>query len=74
MEEDISPRGYRIVRWLDRYDNKCLLNESSLATEPCIWLGMAGGGMHLTQQMVADLLPYLQRFVDTGKLAAEQSR
>lgn len=55
-------------KFLDRDGETCSLQKSSLATDVCIWLGCAPNRMHLTQQMVADMLPLLQRFVETGEL------
>lgn len=68
-------RGFLRSEFIDRYGNKCSLQKSSLATEDCIWLGVHedfNGGdssrMHLTRDNVAELLPYLQKFVETGEL------
>jgi hypothetical protein len=90
MEE--TSRGFLRGGFVDRYGNKCSIQESSLATEAAIWLGVSdptpkvlvpGRGwqevplppetyissrMHLTQDMVAGLIPLLQHFVDTGEL------
>jgi hypothetical protein len=75
---DTTARGFRYYEFTDRYDGKCSLQESSLATEDAIWLGMNRGThhhgtclarMHLTREMVARLLPILQEFVDTGHLS-----
>jgi len=71
-----NERGVRIATWRDRYGAPCSIQESSLATaEACIWLGRdgllsdhRGGRMHLTQDMVRELLPLLQAFVETGKI------
>jgi hypothetical protein len=68
VQEDVTERGFNVVTWRDRYDQHCTLHESSVATEPCIWLGKFGEPMHLTQEQVAALLPYLQRFVETGMI------
>lgn len=63
-----SERGFTIGRFRDRYNARCSIQESSLATENCIWLGCdetAGGEparMHLTRDMVSALLPVLQHF------------
>ena len=85
---DLKPtnRGFLLGKFTDRYDNKCSIQKSSLATEDCIWLGVdvpfateecptcktpqppQSQRMHLTQKQVADLLPWLQRFVATGEL------
>ncbi len=90
-----NDRGFLRGEFVDRYGAKCSLQESSLATEACIWLGVnepevkilvpgegwkdvpipegatRSGWMHLTQKMVADLLPALQHFVETGELPAD---
>jgi hypothetical protein len=74
-----NDRGFLKGRFKDRYGVDCSIQKSSLATEDCIWLGcdkiMVGelgqpykNRMHLTQGMVADLIPILQHFVETGEL------
>ncbi len=89
-----TQRGFSKGSFSDYNSINCSIQESSLATEDCIWLGIdvprltvfedAGMGkyietdlpknwsvdsrMHLTRQQVSDLLPLLQRFVDTGLL------
>jgi len=104
MEDSKTHRGFDISEFIDRYDTKCSLQKSSLATEDAIWLGVSNvdpkimvfdagrlgidtkgevngwveydipeevllsSRMHLTQEMVAELLPYLERFVKTGEL------
>lgn len=76
MKIETTQRGFGYVKFNDRYGSKCSLQESSLV-EPCIWFGVdkafegSGPGtmrMHLTQEMVSELLPLLHAFVDTGKL------
>jgi hypothetical protein len=72
-------RGFLKGKFKDHYGVDCSIQKSSLATEDCIWLGCDGGDgvqsryagvrMHLTQSMVANLIPLLQRFVETGELA-----
>lgn len=64
--------GFAIGEFKDHYGEPCSLQKSSLAFEDCIWLGVHKPGsdrMHLTQEQVADLLPLLQRFVETGELS-----
>lgn len=73
-------RGFIRGEFSDRYGAACSIQESSLATEDCIWLGCehetvdhvtnkgAGARMHLTQAIAADLIPLLQTFVATGRL------
>ena len=58
-----------VVGFTDRTGKQCTLQESDITTEHCIWLGSAScRPMHLTQDMVRELLPYLQRFVESGHL------
>lgn len=68
-------KGLALAEFKDRYDAGCIIQESSLAGDPCIWLGVMtttegkpNDPMHLTQDTAADLIPLLQRFVETGKL------
>lgn len=97
MERRQTERGFNIIEFTDRYGLPCSLQESSLAGEDAIWLGVHdpqpkvlvhGEGwkpvdlqalvdgelhlstrMHLTVEMVRELLPYLQSFVEKGDLA-----
>lgn len=100
MKTRRTERGFNIANFTDRYGVSCSIQESSLATEACIWLGcddanpqmfvpngkptawrplplpeLPPGGdfsfntrMHLSQDQVAELIPLLQHFVDTGEL------
>lgn len=93
MNLSATQRGFLRGEFVDRYGVKCSIQESSLATERCIWLGvndpnpkifpgnntgwhdyelpenvMCTTRMHLTQKMAAELIPLLQRFVETGEL------
>ena len=74
-----TDRGFAHAEFKDRYDAPCSIQKSSLAFEDCIWLGcdrakfdqqgrFCGARMHLTQEMAAELIPLLQKFVDTGEL------
>lgn len=74
-------RGFLYAKFLDRYNAPCSIQESSLATEPALWLGCDTGThhlgrcmarMHLTQAQVAELMPLLQYFIENGRLPAEQ--
>lgn len=63
------PRGY----FNDWYDKPCVISLSSLADDRCIWLGRVDslhGRMLLNIEQVKELLPVLQRFVDTGDINA----
>ncbi len=72
-----TPRGFLRADFVDRNGDKCSIQESSLATEEAIWLGLNKGThhmgkclarMHLTRKHVEALIPLLQRFVHTGRL------
>jgi hypothetical protein len=98
MDITKTARGFSCLTFADRNGEACSLQESSLATEPAIWLGVDDARpmilastlrsdltgwvnfpipddvsfttrMHLTQDQVAALLPYLHQFVETGELA-----
>lgn len=75
-----TSRGFGMYDFTDRYEQKCTLQKSSLATEDCIWLGVNNSGpqmgnkdidhgrMHLSQEQVEALLPILKKFVKTGDI------
>lgn len=71
-----TQRGFAISEFGDLYGQICSLQKSSLADEDAIWLGVStdlegkvvNNRMHLSREMVADLLPDLQRFVETGEI------
>ena len=76
-----TERGFTRGEFKDRYGAACSIQESSLASEPAIWLGCdhetvdragmpCGARMHLTQELAAKLIPLLQTFVETGELPA----
>lgn len=76
LEFKYTERGFARAEFVDRFDAQCSLQKSSIAFEaPCIWLGVDRSAqgqeslrMHLTQEMVRDLLPALTAFVETGEL------
>lgn len=85
MKLELTARGFAHANFKDQYDANCSIQKSSLATEDCIWLGVddepqrhhvtqewLGQRMHLTREMVAVLLPLLQRFVETGELGTDK--
>jgi hypothetical protein len=69
-------RGLLRGNFKDQREAKCSIQESSLATDQCIWLGVdetfegevCPARMHLTVDMVRDLLPHLQKFAESGNL------
>lgn len=40
LTENKTARGFKYCEFIDCYDNKCSLQESSLATNCAIWLGV----------------------------------
>ena len=81
MQRNVTQRGFTSYDFADLYEAACSVQKSSLATEDAIWLGVdrppydvktgeAGswGRMHLNREQVAELLPLLQAFVETGDL------
>ena len=81
MKRSKTSRGFALITFKDMYEQPCSLQKSSIATEDCIWLGVhdqidlntkevvgPGVRMHLTQDQVKELLPLLQKFVDTGDI------
>lgn len=63
---DMSPRGFAIVNFNDLYQEKCSIQDSSNGEHKAIWIGVNSSRMHLTQDMVKQLLPFLQEFADKG--------
>lgn len=41
IEKDTTERGFGLYKFVDRYGEPCSLQESSLATEACVWLGIS---------------------------------
>jgi len=86
MELKRTLRGFVSADFTDLYGSECSIQDSSLATDDAIWLGVdhinakewstivgvdpekIPARMHLSREMVAELLPILQRFVDTGSI------
>jgi hypothetical protein len=93
-----TERGFKYAEFTDRYGAKCSIQNSSLATEDAIWLGLddpkprilikgegwkdvklpedayTNGRMHLTKEIVKELLPYLHQFVERGWIDAQEDQ
>jgi hypothetical protein len=41
MEKKQTSRGFNYYEFEDRYGEKCVLQESSLLSENCVWLGIS---------------------------------
>jgi len=74
-----TQRGFVRADFNDLYGAWCSIQESSLATDDAIWLGLDEGThhhvtgecmarMHLSRDQVAELIPVLQYFVENGHL------
>lgn len=71
MEIKKTERGFARAEFVDLYGTNCSIQESSLATEWAIWLGVDKedpSRMHLSQEMVKKLLPLLEHFAEYGEL------
>lgn len=62
-------RGFAVARGIDLYGSEWSIQDSSLAERPAIWIGTGESRAHLTQDMAAELIPMLSRFVATGTIA-----
>ena len=72
----LTQRGFLRADFNDLYGSECSIQESSLAEEYAIWLGVStdfsgneSTRMHLNQEMAEVLIPLLQRFVRDGRLS-----
>lgn len=77
MDLTTTNRGFDVAVFTDFYGSECSIQKSSLATEDCIWLGVdkhfnpeneGSSRMHLTREMVRELLPLLHQFEASGEL------
>jgi hypothetical protein len=60
-------RGKPSARFLDNYHERCIICEPNDTTK-CLILGANREPMYLTRGMVAELLPILTRFTETGTI------
>ena len=54
MKLSDTARGFYIGYFTDRYGQECSIQESSLATENCIWLGVNNTGPQLKGPVCED--------------------
>lgn len=73
-----TKKGLLSADFLDRFGQECSIQESSYQEEDCIWFGVdkdlrgdQGARMHLTRDMVREVIPVLQHFVRTGALGVD---
>ena len=78
-----TPRGFPRAEFRDRQGGKCSIQESSLAGEDCIWLGMDEGThvdgeclarMHLNREQSGVISCLLAGFAETGEVGRESTR
>ena len=70
-----NTRELPCVTFQDEWGNPIKLQISSAAGKEGVWFGFAtlmSHPMHLTRAEVAKLLPYLQKFVETGDFESAQ--
>lgn len=53
LERSETGRGFKLIKFKDRYDIECSLQESSLATEPAIWFGVNAPNAKIMAQHAA---------------------
>jgi hypothetical protein len=77
MKTGKTARGFRLIEFRDLYDVPCSIQESSLATQPALWVGVddhgteRGNRMHLDREQARWLADLLRRFADgPGQLPA----
>lgn len=72
MKIALTNRGFPRAEFVDLYGARCSIQDSSLATDDAVWLGVDGPieRMHLSRDQVAALLPLLTNFVATGTIGA----
>lgn len=70
IEWKTSDRGFVLGVFRDHNTKYCSIQESSIATEYLIWLGLdkLQMRMHLSQETVKALLPALTYFAEHGRL------
>jgi hypothetical protein len=66
-EHSETSRGFALISFVDRYGKECEIQKSSLAEEHCLWVGLKGERMHLTQAQAAQLAAHLLHFAATGE-------
>lgn len=88
VTKTVTDRGFNLCEFTDKYGAKCSLQESSandpsiwFGVEPgflegCTWVPVQDDNaytrMHLTQDDVKKLLPYLQRFANKGTISSSK--
>lgn len=66
LNASLTNRGFGLIQFKDLYGVDCRIQDSSSAEKACLWIGTEKDSMHLTRQMVKQLLPVLNEFVKQG--------
>jgi hypothetical protein len=69
-------KGISKITFLDDFKQQCSIQQSSSTLENKIWFGVDKdingkaivARMHLTQEQIREIIPYLQKFASTGVL------
>lgn len=74
MKIEKTERGFEIIRFTDFYGAECSLQQSSLALynkpgSSAVWFGAGDERMHINLELVKELLPYLQNWVEGGSFS-----
>lgn len=72
-----TDRGFQIIRFLDRYNRECSLQQSSVADAEymdrpgwsAVWIGRGEERAHLSREQVKWIVEYLQKWLETGEFA-----
>jgi hypothetical protein len=68
MKKQHTSRGFAYRKFDDIYKYKCIIQESSLADKPAIWLGTTEERMHIDRPLARKLVKYLNKFIETGNI------
>lgn len=68
MKISKTERGFDLIEFTDKYGHDCVIQKSSIATQNCIWIGRKHSSMHLNRDQVSELMPILQKFIETGDI------
>jgi hypothetical protein len=77
MQVELTPRGFEIIRFKDHYDFDCSLQQSSLAEfeqpgSSAVWFGVGDNRMHLGVELLRQLIPHLQQWLETGSFVLSE--
>lgn len=53
MIQTTTERGFDLIEFTDRYDNKCSIQKSSLASEDAIWIGVSDANPQIMASQAA---------------------